>query len=176
MDFDAILNKDEKILWQGRPAPRCFTFRNWQHSIFGVIILIASIFWLLYGLKLGSENQQVIYGLIPVPFLVAGIYLAFGHLILARLEWEHVFYVMTNHRLITVRGLFSRKLKSLDLEEVVWFQLNLHGEQLGTVRVRSRDLDKKAVISCVEYPQKLTELLESSMENNGIDVTARPGV
>jgi hypothetical protein len=174
MNFEQILERDETISWQGRPAPRCYTFRNWQHSLFGAIILIASFCWLLYGVKLGNEYQQALYGWIPVPFLLVGMYLSFGHLILSRLEWEHVFYALTNRRLLAVKGLLKRRIESLSIDDVIWFQLSPHGEQLGTVRIRFRDLEQKMVVSCVEYPRKLTDLLEAAMEKNGIDITAKP--
>jgi len=174
MNWTEHLSVGESVEWQGRPAPRCYTFRNWQHSIYGAIILIASLCWLLYGLKLGSEYQQALYGWIPVPFLLGGVYLAFGHLVLARLEWEHVFYALTNNRLLAVKGLFKRRVESLSVDDVIWFQLSPHGEQLGTVRIRFRDLDQKMVVSCVEYPRKLTDLLEAAMEKNGIDIKAQP--
>ena len=85
MNWSGILEVDEEIVWQGRPAPRCFTFRNWIHSLFGIVILIAAIGWFFFGLHLGETNQQVLFVLIPVPFMLAGLYLAFGHLVLARL-------------------------------------------------------------------------------------------
>lgn len=174
MNWSEYLNANESVEWQGRPAPRCYTFRNWQHSIFGTIILIASLCWLLYGLKLGNEYQQALYSWIPVPFLLVGVYLAFGHLVLARLEWEHVFYALTDRRLLAVKGLFKRRIEALNIDDVIWFQLSPQGEQLGTVRVRCRDLEQKMVVSCVEYPRKLTDLLETVMEKNGIDIKARP--
>ena len=71
MDWSEILQERELIVWQGRPAPRCFTFRNWPHSIFGAVLLLASTCWFLFGVQLGNEHQQIIYAFIPVPFLLA---------------------------------------------------------------------------------------------------------
>lgn len=170
MDWIEYLQENEKVVWQGRPAPRCFTFRNWQHSIFGMVVLVMSLFWLSFGLRLGTEAQQIVYGLIPIPFLLAGIYLTVGHLLLARLEWEHVFYAVTDRRLIVVRGLFKRRVESAVLSEIIWFQLRPLGEQLGTVRVRFRDLEQKMTISCIEYPRQLTDLLEGVLSENGIEI------
>ncbi len=174
MNWSELLNVDEKIVWQGRPAPRCFTFRNWIHSLFGIVILIAAIGWFVFGLHLGKENQQVLYVLIPVPFMLVGIYLAFGHLVLARLEWEKVFYAMTDCRLIAVRGLAGQRVASVDLSEIIYFQLKSLGEELGTVRVQCRTREQKIIVSCVEYPRKLTDLLEGQLEKNGVELNSQP--
>ncbi len=174
MNWSDKIGADEKIVWQGRPAPRCFTFRNWMHSLFGVVILIAAVGWMIFGLHLGREYQQAIYGWIPVPFLLAGIYLSFGHLVLARLEWEKVFYAMTDRRLIAVRGISGQRFDSIDLSEIIYFQLKPLGSELGTVRVQGRDRQQKITVCCVEYPRKLTDLLEPELEKNGIDLDSRP--
>lgn len=173
MDWSGILSSGESIVWEGRPAPRCFTFRNWQHSIFGIIVLIASACWLVFGWHLGGRSGQLAYIWIPLPFLAAGVYLAFGHLLLARFEWEKVFYAMTEDRLIARRGLFRGRVEALALDEVIWFQLRPVGKELGTVQVRCRDPKKKLTVSCIEYPRRLTDRLEEVLERNGIDVTPR---
>jgi hypothetical protein len=172
MNWSEYLHENEEIVWQGRPAPRCFTFRNWIHSLFGVVILIASIGWVFYGLHLGKEHNQVIFALIPVPFLLVGVYLSFGHLILARLEWERVFYAMTDKRLLATRGLLKLRVESLDLADVVYFHLKPLGAELGTVRVQCREREERMTVSCVEYPRQLTGRLETVMEENGVELQA----
>jgi len=174
MNWDEYLHESESVVWQGRPAPRCFVFRNWLHSVFGLVILILTIGWFIFGLHLGSEEQNAFISLLPVPFLFVGIYLTFGHLLLSRFEWEHVFYAMTDRRLIAIRGLFNRRMESVALVDVIWFELRPLGEQLGTVRIRCRDLEQKLTLSCIEHPRKLTDLLEESMAANGIDTGAKP--
>lgn len=171
MNWSDYLCEDETLRWEGRPAPRCYTFRNWLHSLFGVVILIAAVGWVFFGFHLGEERQNILFALLPIPFLLAGIYLAFGHLLLARLEWEHVYYALTDQRLFVVRGILSRKVKSLAVEDIIWFELRPLGEHLATIRVRCRDLEKKLAVTCVEQPQKLTTLLEDVLTENGIDIT-----
>ncbi len=174
MNWSDIITDNENVVWQGRPAPRCFTFRNWVHSLFGLVILIAAIGWFFFGLHLGEKNQQILFVLIPVPFMLAGVYLTFGHLVLARLEWEKVFYAMTDRRLIAVRGLAGQRVASIDLAEIIYFQLKPLGEELGTVRVQGRDKEKRIIVSCVEFPRKLTDRLEAEMEKHGVDLNNRP--
>jgi len=166
MNWSDVLIDDEQVLWQGRPAPRCFTFRNWIHSLFGLVILIAAIGWLIYGVHLGNEHQQVVYALIPVPFLLVGAWLAFGHLILARLEWEKVYYALTDRRLVAVRGLLGKRLDEIALADLIYFQLRPLGAELGTVRVQGRRHEQRLTVCCIEYPRQLTDRLEAIVTTN----------
>ncbi len=175
MDWDDFFADGETLVWEGRPAPRCFTFRNWIHSLFGIVILIAATGWLVYGLHLAEQYRQPAYAWMTVPFLLAGIYLSFGHLVIARLEWEKVFYALSDRRLLAVRGLFRRRVAALNLADVVYVQMKPLGAELGTIRVQCRQRDQRLIVSCIEYPRKLTELLEAELIKNGIDINSRPG-
>ena len=64
--------------------------------------------------------------------------MAIGHLILARLEWEKVYYVLTDRRLVAVRGLLGNRLDEIALADLIYFQLRPLGAELGTVRVQGR--------------------------------------
>jgi len=170
MNWSAHLEDNENITWQGRPAPRCFTFRNWMHSLFGIVLTIGSGFWLWYGIQLNGAQGKIVLILLPLPFLIAGLYLAIGHLLLARLEWDHVFYALTDRRLIVQKGIGGKRVESLPLADLLGFQLRPIGEQLGTVAVRVREREKALLICCIEYPKQLTDLLEPVLVDNGIEL------
>jgi len=106
MNWNDYLAEGETLAWEGRPAPRAFTFRNGLHSLFGVLLLVGAIFWQVIACGLAKAQPWPWPALIPVPFLLAGLYLTFGHLLLARLEWSRVGYAVSNRRLLAcfVRG------------------------------------------------------------------------
>lgn len=162
MKRDFILEHDEKIRWEGRPAPRCYTFRHWRHSCFGLLFMSICAYWQFLGLDMAEEYALFWLAWLPVPFLLMGLYLTVGHLLQARLEWTHVCYVITDRRLIVQRGLLSRRIDSLKLQELTYFSLHRQGDQLGTVHVYKGE-ERLMLLHCIEYPHQATDLLEAAM-------------
>lgn len=162
MRWDHALAAGEEIRWEGRPAPRCYTFRHWRHSVFGLIFLAICSYWQALGVEMSKEYELPWLVWLPVPFVLMGLYLAFGHLFQARLEWEHVYYAITDRRLLVKCGLLQRRIESLELSEITYFSLLPHGEQLGTLRVHGGD-DRVLRLHCIEHPRQATDLLEEAM-------------
>ena len=158
----------EPVRWEGRPAPRCFVFRNWRHSLFGLLLLLLSTWWQAVGYQLGRLYGWPWLVWLPLPFVLLGFYLSIGHLLLARYEWERVFYAVTDRRVLVLRGLFRRRCESLALSEVTYFQVKPHGRELATVRVCSGTTRPPLVLSCVEHPGHLIELIEAAMAESGV--------
>jgi hypothetical protein len=172
MPWNAHLNLGEMLRWEGRPAPRCFTFRNWRHSLFGLLLLILTSYWQVLGYRLGFDARSPVLAWIPLPFLLAAIYLSLGHLFLARLEWEKVFYAITDRRILVRRGLFRNRLEELPLAGITWFRLKLLGAELGTLRVQGGgDPGTFLVLHCIEYPGRVAEILEAVLKGQMEDVS-----
>ena len=145
MKRDLVLDVGEEVCWEGRPAPRCYTFRHWKHSIFGFVFLAICSCWQVLGFSL--------------PFVFLGFYFSVGHLLQARLEWNRVYYAITDRRLLSQRGLWRLHTDEMKLEEVTYFSLHQQGAELGTLRVY-QDKEKQLVLHCLEHPRKATDLLE----------------
>jgi hypothetical protein len=167
MDWSAVLATDETLRWTGRPAPRCYTFRHWYHSLFGLLLFILSLYWLAIGIQLGAVYQLPWIPWIPIPFVLTGLYLSLGHLILARIEWEQVGYAVTDRRVLVRRGIRGQKLDTLTLDRLAWFQLRFHGSELGTLRLRGRDPEQRLTLCCLEHPRRVTALLEPAIARSG---------
>lgn len=154
--------------WEARPAPRCYTFRNWRHSLFGLTLLLLAGAWLAVGYGLDVEAGRTFYRLFPLPVVAVGLWLTIGHLFAARIEWSRVWYAMTDERLLVHRGLLRQRWFSLPLAELVWFRLNLLSPELGTVTVRAGSAgEDRLLLTCIEQPRRLTVLLEQVLRNNG---------
>ncbi len=162
MRQNLILEVDEELHWEGRPAPRCYTFRHWRHSIFGFLVLLLCGYWQLLGFEMSAEYELPWLVWLPTPFLLFAIYLAIGHLIQARLEWNHVYYAITDRRLLAQRGLLKQRTEFLELSEVTYFRLHQQSEQLGTLRVHTGK-EEQLVLHCIEYPRRATDLLEMAI-------------
>ncbi len=162
MRQELVLDDNEEVRWEGRPAPRCYTFRHWRHSIFGLVFLAICSYWQFLGFEMAETYESIWLAWLPLPFLLLGLYLAIGHLLLARLEWNRVYYAITDRRLLVQRGLLKPHIESLGLSEITYFSLHRQGEQLGTLRVH-KGKEKQLTLHCIEHPRQATALLETAM-------------
>ena len=160
-EFD--LGVGEEVRWEGRPAPRCYTFRNWRHSFFGLVLMPVCSFWQVSGLDFAKEYDALWLAWLPLPFLLMAIYLTIGHLFQARLEWNHVYYALTDRRLIVQSGLLARRIESLELKDLTYFNVLPYGEQLGTLQLY-KGQEKRLTLRCIEHPRLLTDLLQETMK------------
>ena len=156
---DLVLEAGEEVCWDGRPAPRCYTFRHWRHSIFGCVFLAICTFWQVLGTSMADEYALPWLVWLPMPFVLLGIYLSLGHLLQARLEWNRVYYAITNRRLLTQRGLLRLHTDELALTDITYFRLHRQGGELGTLFVY-KGKEKQLILHCLEHPRRATDLLE----------------
>jgi hypothetical protein len=167
MNWNDHLQVDETLIWEGKPAPRCYTLRNWPQSLFGLVLLLSGLVWFYLGINLETGPQSELYSWIPVPFVMAGLYLAIGHLLIARLEWESVYYAVSNRRVFVQRGLLKKTVSSLALKNIIWFSLKPFSATLGSVSILESGTGRKLTIACIEYPRQMTDLLEAAMVQSG---------
>ena len=164
MDWSSWLEEGESLRWEGRPAPRCFTFRNWRHSLFGLFLLIIAVYWQIVALELAMAYGLSFIAWIPLPVLLAALFLSLGHLLLSRLEWERIFYAITDRRVLVLRGIRRQRLHILPLAQVTYFRINYQAENLGTIRIHRDPSSNPLVLHCLEHPRRVTDLLEERME------------
>lgn len=162
MDWTTILNEQELLVWQGRPAPRCFTFRRWPQALFGAVVLVIALWWQWASLSLVREQGQVIWGWIPLPFVLIGCYLAIGQLLVARWEWRRVFFAVSDQRLLIQCGVWRRRLISIPLTQLSYLRVDPVGERLGHLAVEAGQ--RRVTLCCLEEPQRPFELLRPYVE------------
>lgn len=167
MDWSVQLEPGEVVCWEARPAPRCYVFRHWRQSVLGLLLLLLSTWWQAVAYQLGQFFGWLWLAWVPLPFVLLGFYFAIGHLLLSRLEWEHVFYALTNRRLLVQRGLFRRRVASLLLDEIDYFQLHSLGEHLGTLRVSGGRPGRTLHLCCIEHPRQITDRLDAMLAIHG---------
>lgn len=161
-----LLQPDEQIVWQGRPAPRAYTFRNWRWSLQAAAGLIMVLFF-----RQGTGPIQVDYAVErwwTWAGLVVGLWAGVGHLLWARLEWESVFYLLTDRRLVVVSGLLGHRRRELPLAELEDIEEHNLGVALATVKVKGGG--RRLTLHCLEHPQLLVQslyALAGSASSNG---------
>ena len=143
----------EKFIWQGRPAPRCYTFRLWKQAAAGSVLFLVSSFWLMLALQLITEGQPVWLALFPIP-LVGGSFI-FGpfQILRARWRWAKIFYRLTTSHLII------SATERVDLTDITAVKTKRIGQQLASFKLEfSRR--KPLVLHCIEHPDILHALLQ----------------
>lgn len=169
MNRPELLAAGETLRWEGRPAPRCWTFRNWRHSLFGGVLLLIALWWQLLGLGVAAESGQLWWGLLPLPVVAAGLWLSVGHLVAARIEWGRVVYLLTERRIVLRRGLWRTAVLQMPLSELRYCTLIPLGAQLAHVRLADA-AGNWLTLSCVEHPERLLPWLEAAIVANGAAV------
>lgn len=152
-----LLEAEERVVWQGRPAPRAYTFRNWRWSLQAAAGLVMVLFF-----RQGNGPLQVDYAVgqwWAWAGMVVGFWAGIGHLVWARLEWERVFYALTDRRLLAISGILGRRLQVLPLDQLEKFEQNAMGPALATVKVSGGG--RRLTLYCLEYPHLLLQLLSS---------------
>ena len=155
----------ETLVWQGRPAPRCFTFRHWKRSLFWLFMFFAAGLWQWAGWQLFLHNNQTLWWFMPMPFLLLGFCFSIGRCVRARLEWEHVYYVLSDKKLRIQCGI-PRRIICLDLDKLSYARLELYdpAAQSGLGRVYVEFGKRVVALNCVEHAQDLFEILQDLLE------------
>ncbi|MDO3379616.1 hypothetical protein [Geoalkalibacter halelectricus] len=163
MDWQPLLEKDENLLWEAKPAPRCYTFRNWRRTILGLLLLTLAVYWEMAGLGMTSGFGPQFLGWLLLPLLGAGVWFSAGHMLVARREWENVFYAASDRRLLLRCGLLRPRQQQLLLAGLSGYRVHAYGLHLADVQVFTGDAKTSLTFHCIEHPEKLTELLEKSL-------------
>jgi hypothetical protein len=92
--WDAILDTDEKILWQGRPDPAFhIDFGKALEMVFGLFFWGFSIFWISMAAAMAGP-----FALFGLPFFGIGFYMVIGQHFWKTYLRRHTWYTLTNKR------------------------------------------------------------------------------
>ena len=92
----------------------------------------------------------------------------------ARLEWEKVFYAVTDRRLLVQKGIRRRRIDEFPLSELTNFRVMPLGHELAGIRVNNRDSGARLTFIAIEQPQQVIHLLEEALVKNGYEVNRSP--
>lgn len=163
MTADFILLPDEEIIWEAKPAPRCYAFKNWRLSILGLLLILLAVYAEVIGVGQSEVfGPALLRGVVLLIFLL-GLWLAIGQVLWARREWERVFYAASDRRLLMQRGLMRPVLQSMDLASVSGYRLHVLGQDLAWVQVFGQTDEQTLNFHCLEHPRRLTRILEKAM-------------
>jgi len=149
------LEDGESLLWQGRPAPRCYIWRDWRLALTATVLFFASSFWwmLAYQLML-DEGYPWWIQLIPAPLVFLFIWIGPIRILLARIRWEKVFYALTDRRMMVRDGQFKAELTSFPIDDVLSWKQKKYSDQLISLRLELKNRPP-LILHCLEQPQNL---------------------
>jgi hypothetical protein len=155
IDWNEYLHADERVLWEGRPAPRCHTLRYWRFSLVGAFMLMLLGGWQGAAVPMGAPQLPA---LILLSLAGCALVLLLGLPLRQRLAWETIFYAITDRQLLIAAG---RRVAAMPLDTIAAVHLETQGEELGTLRLE-RSVGPPLTLSCLEYPRVPADLLKQA--------------
>jgi hypothetical protein len=125
------LDASERILWSGQ-SRKGVVFRGTDVFLipFSILWCGFAIFWEFMVITSDAPFFFVLWG---IPFVLVGLYFVIGRFWVESKQREKTFYGVTNERIIIISGLFSRKVKSLNLRNLSEVSLSEKADKSGTI-------------------------------------------
>ena len=129
--FPIVLPTGERMLWQGQPDV-------WEYSMRGAWYLIPfSILWggfaVFWELSVVTSGRDPFFALWGIPFVIAGLYLIFGRIYVARREARRTRYAVTDRRVLIQTGAFTERTIEMAIADLPPTQLEQGRSGLGTI-------------------------------------------
>ncbi len=113
--WEKLLDRDEKIIWQGRPDGEfSVEGKSIVMIVFGIVFSIFAMFWMAMASQAG-----ILFSLFGLPFVAAGIFLIANAVFGRTFRRRHSWYTLTNKRafIATNFPVGGRRLKSYPITE-----------------------------------------------------------
>ena len=135
-ELELMVDKDEKILWQGKPNKRSFI----REGIFNPLLPFALVWFLFDSLFIaafiggaatsGTSNVFSIFSLIFFLFHLMPVWIYLGGVIFIFRKYQHAEYIVTDKGVYISGGLFSYTCNMKPFTELA--RVNIHREVLLT--------------------------------------------
>jgi hypothetical protein len=130
------LRPDERLLWKGRPRGG-IRLRGFDAFMVPLSLVWGgfAFFWEFKVVSSVPKDNPAEWSpaLFGIPFVLVGLYLIFGRFLVDARMRAKTEYAVTNRRAIIVSGLFSRKIKSIDLKSTPEIALEEKADRSGTI-------------------------------------------
>ena len=127
------LDTGENLIWSGQPKTGIvFRFVDIFLIPFSLLWCGFAIFWFTTALTSGAPFFFVMFG---APFVIIGLILVFGRFIIDAKQRESTIYGLTDERIIIKSGVFSKKIKSLNIRTLSDIEYNERSDGIGTISI-----------------------------------------
>ena len=125
-ELDKILDEKEKVFWEGKP-------KFWPFLLGGsVVTTIFGLFWMIFLIPFIviaainiAQGGLLGWGIFLLPHFWIGIILVFGIPIYQILVYKHVYYAITNKRVLFQKGLIGRDFEMTDFDQITNAEVNV---------------------------------------------------
>ena len=168
-DIAPILDGDETILWQGRPAVLPF-FASAIVSLLVGVGLLAIVARLVAGQPLPPRPDFLASALFLSPFLLTGFLLALCFPLYEILSYLCISYAITSQRVVFRSGIILHHVDIVDFDQIVYadMKVDLADILLGFGRTGSVSLETRAAFDAPEDPEHATHLLSHVAHPSGV--------
>lgn len=150
-EIEKILDSNEHILWEGKPVfgPYFFTgaIGSFLTGLF-ILIFLTPFIAVNFAQKTTIQVQKfdfffLAWNVFLIPFIFGGLSAIFGTPIYKILVHKHLYYVITNKRVIIQKGILARSFEYIDFDKitnaevVVGFWDNLMKKNSGSIYINS---------------------------------------
>ena len=116
-ELNKVLEKSEKVLWQGAPAFKPFFFGG------GGSIIAAIVGFVFIGASLFVGAGTIFFLLVPHFWI--GLFLVFGVPLYNFLVYKKIYYAITDKRVLMQGGLVGRDFEMVDFDQITNTEVNV---------------------------------------------------
>ncbi len=121
-EIDRILDPNEQVLWEGKPALWPYVLTGSLPSfLFGIVWFLFLSPFLSAGLFLNVAGEGMVtasVNLFLLPFVLIGLFLLFGIPLLKILGYKNLYYAITGKRIIIQSGIIGRDFSYVDFDQI----------------------------------------------------------
>lgn len=191
-EYTQILDKSEKILWEGQPKFGPFLLRSFSFLPFGIIFLGMSLSFMSFSLFMEGMTSGInslltyiqgpfipgfffIFKGVDLIFVLVGLYITIGWPIRQLLEYPIIRYVITNKRVIIQGGIIGRDFAIADYDKIQSASVNmgvadkLFGGNSGTISISTNTI-QPVMLKNVVNPYQAFELFKKVSHDVKTDI------
>jgi len=114
-ELDKILNKNEKIMWEGKP-------KFLPYVLWALALLIIWLVVLILAVIFTGEYLWIVF-ILPHFWVFTGI--VFGFLLYRIFVYSKINYAITNKRAVLQKGLVGRDFETIDFDQITNAEVNV---------------------------------------------------
>lgn len=127
-ELDDLMLPGEELLWDGAPEPGIHLRKE------DAVLIPFSIFWTgavsFWEFSVVSANAPLLFKVWGIPFVLIGLYMLFGRLIVSARRAAHTVYAVTNRRVLIVT---RDRQRAIELNRIPCLEFQKHRSGLGTI-------------------------------------------